>query len=139
MPTRIATAAARSWWCTTAHCRKLSEPEKRLSEEGHTFTYETDTEIIAHLVEKHLYKTRNGRRPSLEEAARRSVKELSGGVLGTETPLDKTSWSGGATLTARFYSRQNVPIVPRTCLKAILKMAQALGGAAISSERSWRS
>src|ERR1700685_3968149 len=52
--------------------------KKRLMEEGHTFTTETDTEIIAHLVEKHLYKTGDGRRPSLEEAVRRSVKELSG-------------------------------------------------------------
>src|ERR1700728_99337 len=52
--------------------------KKKLIEEGHTFTTETDTEIIAHLVEKHLYKTGDGRRPSLEEAVRRSVKELSG-------------------------------------------------------------
>src|ERR1700729_1118166 len=64
--------------------------KKRLIEEGHTFTTETDTEIIAHLVEKHLYKTGNGRRPSLEEAVRRSVKELSGvfalAVICTDDP-----------------------------------------------------
>src|SRR5580693_3390388 len=35
--------------------------KKKLIEEGHTFTTETDTEIIAHLVEKHLYKTGDGR------------------------------------------------------------------------------
>src|ERR1700734_2483627 len=64
--------------------------KKKLIEEGHTFTTETDTEIIAHLVEKHLYKTGDGRRPSLEEAVRRSVKELSGvfalAVICTDDP-----------------------------------------------------
>src|SRR6202041_1291261 len=52
--------------------------KKKLIEEGHTFTTETDTEIIAHLVEKHLYKTGDGRRPAAEEGGRRSVKKLSG-------------------------------------------------------------
>src|SRR6202050_4953550 len=78
MPTRTATAPARSWSCTTALSKIISVLKKKLTEEGHTFTTETDTEIIAHLVEKHLYKTGDGRRPSLEEAVRRSVKELSG-------------------------------------------------------------
>ena len=52
--------------------------KRKLVEEGHQFTTETDTEIIAHLVEKHFLKTSNGHRPSLEEAVRKTVKELTG-------------------------------------------------------------
>ena len=52
--------------------------KKRLIEEKHKFSTETDTEIIAHLIEKHHYATSNGRPVSLEEAVRRTVKELTG-------------------------------------------------------------
>src|SRR5215468_10275400 len=63
--------------------------KKKLTEEGHKFTTETDTEIIAHLVEKYS-APRNGHRPSLEEAVRRTVKQLSGvfalAVISTDDP-----------------------------------------------------
>jgi glucosamine--fructose-6-phosphate aminotransferase (isomerizing) len=52
--------------------------KKSLIEEGHTFTTETDTEVIAHLVEKYFIKSGNGHRPSLEEAVRKTVKQLTG-------------------------------------------------------------
>jgi glucosamine--fructose-6-phosphate aminotransferase (isomerizing) len=52
--------------------------KKKLIEEGHRFTTETDTEVIAHLVEKYFLKAANGSRPPLEEAVRKTVRELSG-------------------------------------------------------------
>ena len=52
--------------------------KRKLVEEGHTFTTETDTEIITHLVEKYFLKSGNGHRPALEDAVRKTVKELTG-------------------------------------------------------------
>jgi len=52
--------------------------KKKLIENGHRFTTETDTEIIAHLVEQYLFKVHNGDRPPLEDAVRRAVRDLTG-------------------------------------------------------------
>ncbi|HUQ50085.1 MAG TPA: glutamine--fructose-6-phosphate transaminase (isomerizing) [Terriglobales bacterium] len=50
--------------------------KKKLIEEGHKFVTETDTEIIAHLIEKHIAVNRT--KPTLEEAVRKTVKQLTG-------------------------------------------------------------
>src|ERR1700683_2107492 len=64
--------------------------KKKLIEEGHKSTTETETEVIAHMIENHLFKTGNGHRPTLEEPVRRTVKELSGvfalGVISVDEP-----------------------------------------------------
>jgi glutamine---fructose-6-phosphate transaminase (isomerizing) len=64
--------------------------KKKLTEEGHKFTTETDTEIIAHLVEKYSASTGNGSRPLLEDAVRQTVKQLTGvfalAVISTDEP-----------------------------------------------------
>ncbi len=64
--------------------------KKKLIEEGHKFTTETDTEIIAHLVEKYSANSGNGKRTSLEDAVRQTVKQLSGvfalAVISTDEP-----------------------------------------------------
>src|SRR5690348_8461414 len=52
--------------------------KKKLIEEGHRFTTETDTEVIAHLVEKYFLKSDNGHAVSLEEAVRKTVGQLTG-------------------------------------------------------------
>ena len=52
--------------------------KKELIEEGHKFKTETDTEVIAHLVEKYFFQTGVVHPPVLEEALRKTVKELNG-------------------------------------------------------------
>jgi glucosamine--fructose-6-phosphate aminotransferase (isomerizing) len=62
--------------------------KKKLMEEGHKFVTETDTEIIAHMVEKYYINERNGHSISLEEAVRKTVQQLTGvfalAVISTE-------------------------------------------------------
>jgi glutamine---fructose-6-phosphate transaminase (isomerizing) len=59
--------------------------KERLQADGHRFTSETDTEVIAHLIERHLRDTSR-----LDEAVRRALRELKGSyaitVLSARTP-----------------------------------------------------
>src|SRR5207245_7215239 len=60
------------------------ELRRQLEAEGHRFTTETDTEVIAHLIEKDQNglragaEERSGRATSLEDAARLAVRQLKG-------------------------------------------------------------
>ncbi|HEV2113410.1 MAG TPA: glutamine--fructose-6-phosphate transaminase (isomerizing) [Terriglobales bacterium] len=64
--------------------------KKKLIEEGHKFVTETDTEVIAHLIEKHYYVAGNGKHAPLEEAVRKTVHLLTGvfaiAVIATDEP-----------------------------------------------------
>ncbi len=48
------TAATPSPWCTTGSSRTTSVLRKRLMETGHVFSSDTDTEVLAHLIEEAL-------------------------------------------------------------------------------------
>src|SRR6202012_3271553 len=64
--------------------------KRKLIEEGHKFRTETDTEVIAHLVEKNLSADGNGHRVALEEAVRKTVQLLTGvfaiAVISSDDP-----------------------------------------------------
>ncbi len=50
----IRTRPAASWWCTTASSKTTWQLKERLRARSAThFRSETDTEIIAHLIEEH--------------------------------------------------------------------------------------
>src|ERR1700747_3087426 len=54
------------------------ELKEQLQREGHKFVTETDTEIVAHLVEKNLQGSGSNGKIPLEESVRKSLKQLRG-------------------------------------------------------------
>ena len=64
--------------------------KKTLSAEGHQFTTETDTEIIAHLVEKYSASSGNGRRVALDDWLNEQLPDSAGvfalAVISTDEP-----------------------------------------------------
>ena len=70
--------------------------KKKLAEEGHKFCTETDTEVVAHLIEKYAHQgaggngNGSGAHGKLEDAVRRAVKDLTGvfalAVIATDEP-----------------------------------------------------
>src|SRR5437868_2869714 len=64
--------------------------KKRLAAQGHKFVTETDTEVVAHLIEENLKQHANGHPMALEEAVRLAVRELTGvfalAVISSEEP-----------------------------------------------------
>src|ERR1051326_6490000 len=74
-PIRTATARDKSSSSTTASSKTILSKEQ-LQREGHKFVTETDTEVVAHLVEKNLQSSA-GTTP-LEEAVRKSLQQLRG-------------------------------------------------------------
>ena len=66
------------------------ELKAELAEEGHTFTTETDTEVIAHLIEKYLDNPPPSGQVTLDDAVRAAVKRLTGSfalaIMSTRDP-----------------------------------------------------
>jgi glucosamine--fructose-6-phosphate aminotransferase (isomerizing) len=67
------------------------ELKRELSEEGHKFVTETDTEVIAHLVEQELRSAESsGKTMLIEEAVRRAARRLTGAyaisVISADAP-----------------------------------------------------
>jgi glucosamine--fructose-6-phosphate aminotransferase (isomerizing) len=52
--------------------------KKELIRQGHVFRTQTDTEVLAHLIEKHLYHRINGPILRLEDAVRKTIAEIRG-------------------------------------------------------------
>ena len=101
--TRIPTPTAPAiwWWSTTASSRTTSPIKERLIAEGHVFTSETDTEVIAHLIERHLRDT-----PRLAEADAPGARASCAGsyaIVVLSRRARPTGWSRPSTAPAAWW------------------------------------
>ncbi|HEV2274818.1 MAG TPA: glutamine--fructose-6-phosphate transaminase (isomerizing) [Acidobacteriaceae bacterium] len=73
--------------------------KQELTEEGHRFVTETDTEVIAHLIEQEQRSAQNsGKNMPLEEAVRRAVRRLTGSFALSVISADEPN----QVVTARY-------------------------------------
>ena len=135
-PIRIATAKAALSSRTTASSRTTFARSGNLIEEGHKFTTETDTEVIAHLIEKYF----DG---NLEDAVVKTLAQLKGlfaficmsaddpqkiVAVREGNPLDRRGgrWRGFRRFGC---SRQCFPIRARFCFSMTTKSPSLLATA----------
>ena len=79
MPIRTATAPGGSSSSITELSRTTWSSSANCQAEGHVFVTETDTEIIAHLIEQEIKSAaESGKTMPLEEAVRRAARRLTG-------------------------------------------------------------
>ena len=108
---------ARWWSSTTGSSRTTSSSRRRLEAEGHRFRSETDTEVMAHLIERYLASgAEPGRRRSRPRSA--SVRgAYAFGVLSADAPgrLIVAKRGAGAWSSGSATARSSSPPTSRRC------------------------
>ena len=123
LPTRTATAPGASSSSTTAFVENYLELKRELQADGHVFVTETDTEIIAHLIEEEIKSAaESGKTMLLEESVRRTVARLTGAfaisVISADAPdtiVDRAQWPACRHRQSARARRSSPPTFPASC------------------------